>query len=74
VIGEEYCNNHNLIVLENSDDQIKIVLTIESLFCIDKLIKVLPKEKRINAMLVEKEGILKLFTKIYDLFGINYCH
>jgi hypothetical protein len=62
-----------MIVLENSDDQIKIVLTIESLFCIDKLIKVLPKEKRINAILVEKEEILRLFTRIYDLFGMNHC-
>jgi hypothetical protein len=53
VIGKQYCNKHNLIVLENSADEIKIVLAKENLFCIDELIKVLPKEKRINAMLVE---------------------
>jgi hypothetical protein len=74
VIGEKYCNKHNLIVLENSADEIKIVLAKENLFCIDELIKVLPKEKRINAMLVEKEEILRLFTRIYDLFGMNHCH
>ena len=74
VIGEQYCNKHNLIVLENSADEIKIVLAKENLFCIDELIKVLPKEKRINAMLVEKEEILRLFTRIYDLFGMNHCH
>jgi hypothetical protein len=63
VIGEKYCKNHNLIVLENSADEIKIVLAKENLFCIDELRKVLPKEKRINAMLVEKEGILRIFTR-----------
>jgi len=73
VIGEKYCNNHNLIVLENSDNEIKIVLAKENLFCIDELTKVLPKEKRINAMLVDKEEILRLFTRIYDLFGMNHC-
>jgi hypothetical protein len=74
VIGEQYCNKHNLIVLENSADEIKIVLAKENFFCIDELSKVLPKEKRINAMLVEKEEILKVFTRIYDFFGMNHCH
>jgi hypothetical protein len=73
VIGEQYCNKHNLIVLENSDNEIKIVLAKENLLCIDELSKVLPKEKRINAILVEKEEILRLFTRIYDLFGMNHC-
>jgi hypothetical protein len=63
VIGEKYCDKHNLIVLENSADEIKIVLAKENLFCIDELRKVLPKEKRINAMLVEKEEILRIFTR-----------
>ena len=74
VFGEKYCNKHNLIVLENSAEEIKILLAKENLFCIDELRKVVPKEKRINAMLVEKEEILRLFTRIYDLFGMNHCH
>ena len=74
VIGEKYCNNHNLIVLENSDAEIKILLAKENVFCIDELSKALPKGKRINAMLVEKEEILRLFTRIYDLFGMNHGH
>jgi hypothetical protein len=73
LIGERYCMNHNLIVLENSADEIKIVLAKENLFCIDELRKVLPKEKRINAMLVEKEEILRFFAGVYDLFGMNHC-
>jgi hypothetical protein len=64
VIGEKYCNKHNLIVLENSADEIKILLAKESLLCIDELSKVLPKEKGIHAMVVEKEEILKFFTRI----------
>jgi hypothetical protein len=64
VIGEKYCNKHNLIVLENSSDEIKILLAEENLFCIDELMKVLPKKKRIHAMLIEKEEILKFFTRI----------
>jgi hypothetical protein len=64
VIGEQYCNKHNLIVLENSADEIKILLAKESLLCIDELSKVLPKEKGIHAMVVEKEEILKFFTRI----------
>jgi len=71
-IGEKYCDRHNLIVLENSEDEIKIILSKDNLFCIDELRKVLPKEKRINAMLVDKEEIVRLFTRIYDLFGANY--
>jgi hypothetical protein len=74
VIGEKYCNNNMLIVLENSTAEIKIVLAKENLFCIDELRKVLPKEKRINAMLVEKAEILRLFARIYDLFETNHCH
>jgi hypothetical protein len=73
LIGERYCKNHNLIVLENSADEIKIILAKENLFCIDELRKVLPKEKRINAMLVEKEEILRFFAGVYDLFGMNHC-
>jgi hypothetical protein len=74
VIGEKYCNKHNLIVLENSADEIKIVLAKENLFCIDELMKGLPKQKRINAMLVEKEEILMIFANIYDFFSMNHCH
>lgn len=74
VIGEKYCNNNQLIVLENSIEEIKILLAKDNLYCIDELRKVLPKEKRINAMLVEREEILRLFANIYDLFGMNYCH
>ncbi|MEN6509068.1 MAG: hypothetical protein ABFD63_09865 [Smithella sp.] len=74
VIGEKYCTNNKLIVLENTEAEIKILLAKENLLCIDELVKVLPREKRINAMLVEKEEIQRLFTKIYDLFGANHCH
>jgi hypothetical protein len=73
VIGEKYCISNKLIVLENTEAEIKILLAKENLLCIDELIKVLPKEKRINAILVEKEEILRLFTRIYDLFGMNHC-
>jgi hypothetical protein len=72
VIGEKYFDNHNLIVLENSADEIKIVLAKENLSCIDELWKVLPKEKRINAILVEKEEILKFFAGLYNLFDMNH--
>ena len=71
-IGEKYCNKNNLLVLDDATDEIKIVLSKESLFCIDELTKVLPKKKRILAMLVEREEILRLLSKIYDLFGANH--
>jgi len=66
VIGQRYCNNHKIIVLDNSEEEIKILLAKENVFCIDELSKVLPKGKRINAMLVEQEQILRLLTRIYD--------
>jgi len=72
VIGEKYFNNHNLIVLENSAEEMNIVLAKENLYCIDEIRKVLPKEKRINAVLVEKEEILRFFAGIYDLFDMNH--
>jgi len=72
-IGEKYRNNQ-LIVLENSVGEIKILLAKDNVYCIDELRKVLTMEKRINAMLVEKEEIRRLFTKIYDLFEMNYGH
>ncbi len=64
LIGERYFNNHNLIVLENSADEIKIVLAKENLDCIDELRKVLPKEKKINAILLEKEEILRFIAGV----------
>ena len=73
-IGEGYCNYHGLIVLDNTEEEIKILLAKENVLCIDELMKFLPKGKRINAMLVDKEEILRLFTRIYDLFGMNHCH
>jgi hypothetical protein len=73
VIGEKYCNAHNMVVLEDSPDQITIALAKESLICLDELRKVLPREKKINAKIVEKEEILRLFRKIYDLFDVNHC-
>jgi hypothetical protein len=73
VIGEKYCNAHNLIVLEDSPDQITIALAKESPTCLDELRKVLPREKKINAKIVDKEEILKLFRKIYNLFEMNHC-
>jgi hypothetical protein len=59
-IGEKYCVQNNLLVLDDSTDEIKIVLSKESLFCIDELWKVLPKKKRILAMLVERKELLRL--------------
>jgi hypothetical protein len=73
-IGDEYCKKHNLIVLENSADEIRIALSRENLSCIDELKKTLPKEKRIKAMLVGKTDILRLMIRAEDLFGMNYCH
>jgi MshEN domain len=73
VIGEKYCNAHNMVVLEDSSDQITIALAKESLLCLDELRKVLPREKKINAKIVEREQILKLFRTIYDLFDMNHC-
>jgi hypothetical protein len=69
VIGEKYFNNHNLIVLENSTDEMRIALAKENIYCIDELRKVLPKEKSISAVLVEKEEILRFFAEIYDLLA-----
>jgi hypothetical protein len=74
VIGEGYCNNHGLIVLDNTEEEIKILLAKEDVLCIDELMKVLPKGMRIHAVLVDEDEILRLFTRIYDLFGMNHCH
>ena len=71
-IGEKYFTNHNLIVLENSSAEIKIVLAKENLNCIDELRKVLPKEKKINAILVEREEILRFITGSYDVYDMNH--
>ena len=72
-IGEKYCTAHNLIVLEDATDQITIALAEESLPCLDDLRKVLPKDKTINAKVVDRVEIHLLFNKIYDLFGANHC-
>jgi hypothetical protein len=73
VIGEKYCTAHNMVVLEDLPDQITLALTKESFMCLDELRKVLPREKKINAKIVEKEEMLRLFRKIYDLFDVNHC-
>jgi hypothetical protein len=71
-IGEKYCVQNNLLVLDDSTDEIKIVLSKESLFCIDELCKVLPKKKRILAMLVERKELLRLLYKVNDPFAVNH--
>lgn len=73
VIGEKYFNAHNIIVLEDSPDQITIAIAKESLMCLDELRKVLPREKKIDVKIVEKEQIQRLSRKIYDLFDVNHC-
>jgi hypothetical protein len=70
-IGEKYFKNNDLIVLENTVEEIKIVLAKEKLHCIDELRKVLPKEKKINAILVEREEILRFITGSYDVYDMN---
>ena len=72
-IGEKYCTAHNLIVLENADDRVTIALAEDSLPCLDELRKVLPRNKTIDAKVVDRVEIHLLFNKIYDLFGANYC-
>ena len=72
-IGEKYCTAHNLIVLENADDRVTIALAEESLPCLDELRKVLPRDKTIDAKVVDRVEIHMLFNKIYDLFGTNHC-
>jgi hypothetical protein len=72
-IGDKYCTAHNMLVLENASDQITIALAKESLPCLDEIRKVLPREKTINARVVDRVEIHLLFNKIYDLFGTNHC-
>lgn len=72
-VGEKYCTEHNLLVLENADDHITIALAQESLPCLDELRKVLPRDKTIDAKVVDRVEIHMLFNKIYDLFGANHC-
>ena len=72
-LGEKYCTAHNLMVLENADDRVTIALAEDSLPCLDELRKVLPRNKTIDAKVVDRVEIHLLFNKIYDLFGANYC-
>jgi hypothetical protein len=41
-------------VLKNPVEEINTLLVKDNLYCIDELLKVLPQEKRINAMLVKR--------------------
>ena len=44
-IGEGYCNYHGLIVLDNTEEEIKILLAKENVLCIDELMEIPTKGK-----------------------------
>lgn len=68
-VGERYCFENRIIVLENTGNELTIALSDKHICCIDELRKMMPAKKKINIQITDADRIRSLFVKLYDLFG-----
>jgi len=68
-VGEKYCFENKIIVLDNTGCELTLALSDKHIPCIDELRKMMPAKKKINIQILDADGILSLFVKLYDLFG-----
>ena len=68
-VGEKYCFENRIIVLENTGNELTIALSDKHICCIDELRKMMPAKKKINAQIFDADGIQSLFVTLYDAFG-----
>jgi hypothetical protein len=70
LIGEKYCFEHKIVILENSDDALTVALPGKSFPCIDEIRKLMPNGKKLNVNILDPDDMQSLFVKLYDLFGV----
>jgi hypothetical protein len=68
-VGEKYCFENRIIVLENTGNELTVALSDKHIPCIDELRKMMPARKKINIQITDADRIQSLFVKLYDLFG-----
>jgi hypothetical protein len=68
-VGEKYCFENRIIVLENTVNELTVALSDKHIPCIDELRKMMPAKKKINIQIIDMDGIQSLFVKLYDTFG-----
>ena len=71
LIGERFSMNNQVVVLEDSATEIKLVVTEKSLHWFTDLWKVLPKEKKVTIVMGDAVEIERAFMRGGDPYGDN---
>ncbi len=72
VVGEKYAEKHEIVVLENSAERIRLALGDPTASIMNELRKILPRKKKIDFYLANPDEVLACFRKHCDPFSINY--
>ena len=74
IIGEKYCSANRIVVLDDTPDEIRVVIPEHSMICIDEIRKALPRQKRIDLYFGDLMEIEWVFLRGYDLYDLNHFH
>ncbi len=66
IIGEKYCFQHRIVILEDSSDALTVALSVKSFPCIDEIQKLMPKGKKLHITILDQDDIQSLFVRLYD--------
>jgi len=70
-VGEKYALSHEVLVLENSPDKIKLALAEPTKFIMDELRRVIPPRKRVEFYLANPDEVKLCFRKYTNPFSLN---
>ncbi len=70
-VGEKYAQNHEILVLENSPDKIKLALAEPTKFIMDELRRIIPPRKRVEFYLANPDEVKLCFRRYSNPFSLN---
>jgi hypothetical protein len=70
-VGENYALNHEILVLENSPDKIKMALAEPTQYIMDELRRIIPPGKRVDFYLANPDEVKLYFRKYISPFSLN---
>ena len=70
-VGEKYAVNHEILVLENGPDKIKLALAEPTKYIMDELKRIIPPRKRVEFYLANPDEVKLCFRKNFNPFSLN---
>lgn len=70
-VGEKYAEMNRIIVLENSEDRMKIALAEPTKYLLDELRRITPPKKKLEFFLADPNEVRLCLQKHYNPFSIN---